>query len=256
MNQNNNDHFEDLSSIIHLSPDMVDKNDFQVQDIPNDFEPNQTNGNKFSVESSVNDTNIRKSKSTMNNYESSEGDSQNENDIVTNQRQNESKEIKFSQIKGNNNTSNNPPNNLSINLSKLTNFVDYNSNTSASGNNNLSNNPSKKIFTPKSNYYGNIISQDKNKSIAQIPKPNSTFSNVNSSKSSVPISSRTLPNNTGNNNVNIINIKISDSNRNVESVKDDTQSEKIVINTNKLEENQEMMLNPMPSKHIIENEEV
>ena len=256
MNQNNNDHFEDLSSIIHLSPDMVDKNDFQVQDIPNDFEPNQTNGNKFSVESSVNDTNIRKSKSTMNNYESSEGDSQNENDIVTNQRQNESKEIKFSQIKGNNNTSNNPPNNLSINLSKLTNFVDYNSNTSASGNNNLSNNPSKKIFTPKSNYYGNIISQDKNKSIAQIPKPNSTFSNVNSSKSSVPISSRTLPNNTGNNNVNIINIKISDSNRNVESVKDDTQSEKMVINTNKLEENQEMMLNPMPSKHIIENEEV
>ena len=173
------EHIEDLSSIIHLSPD-VDNNEFQIQDVQIE-ENNNNEKDNHSDHSSVND--LEQNEKEVMQYEdySDEGESQvNEYDIVANQRQCESKEIKLSQLKGNTNVSNTHGNISSINLSKLTNFIEYNSNASSSGNN-LSNQPSKKVFTPKSNYYNNLLQSTKpdNKSTITIPHPVANNNNVN-----------------------------------------------------------------------------
>lgn len=173
------EHIEDLSSIIHLSPDM-DKNEFQVQDMQIEDNNNKEKDN-YSENSSINDLN--QNEKEVHKYEdiSDEGESQvNEYDIVTNQKQCESKEIKLSQLKGNTNVSTTHGNISSINLSKLTNFIDYNSNASSSGNN-LSNQPSKKVFTPKSNYYNNLLQNTKqdNKTTITIPHPVTNSNNMN-----------------------------------------------------------------------------
>ena len=190
---NNEELLKDTSSIIPFHPlnnnDNNNNNSFQI--IPNDFiiSVNTQNMN-FNVEDSAltNDSNMKTTKTHF--YDSMDGDSKIEEfDMLTGKKQNESREIKFSQIKKHINNSINIDNKniSSINLSKLTNFADYNSNET-----NMSNYPSKKYFTPKSNYYGNLLGQSQTNnninscggSYPHVPIPLPHQSNKNSVKNS------------------------------------------------------------------------
>ena len=162
----------------HTIKDNQNNNNCSIQHNTNEFTINmnsQINDNEhhnFNVnESSItNESNLKTIKSKL--FDSIEGDSKVEEFDMYNscKKQNESREIKLSQIKHQINNMNNANNNsivtdnkirTSINLSKLTNFVDVNSNSDA----NLSNYPSKKYFTPKTNYYGNLLGQSQTNSI-------------------------------------------------------------------------------------------
>ena len=177
-NENNiiNEEKIDLSSIIQFNPDLESNIEFQIQDAPiensinnnlNQFSSssfNIVNNNNRSTNNNNNINNNITTSTFSNNFinennennENVESINENEESLVSDadyqkkKKQNETTEIKISQIQkdlGSNYNSNNGNN--SINLSKLTNFVDYNSNNSKV----LLNQNSKKVFTPKNNYY-------------------------------------------------------------------------------------------------------
>ncbi|MCQ2817250.1 MAG: hypothetical protein MJ252_08300, partial [archaeon] len=205
---------EDLSSIIRLSLN-TEKNEFQIQDAnSNEFKQTEPNDkNNFGIDESSQsivenllNKNLINTKQTFTENESKDDSNIIHYDINANIKQNESKEIKMgfshnnygtnnSNNYGSNNTnntfstnnygSNNTNGNFSVNLSKLTNFVDLNSeirNSNASQESKPSSNLpsvgniSKKGFTPKTNYFGNIINNKSNdgkisNNTNNIPKP-------------------------------------------------------------------------------------
>ena len=192
---NNEELLKDTSSIIPFHPINNNENNINnsFQIIPNDFAISvNTRNMNLNVEDSAltSDSNMKTTKTHF--YDSMDGDSKIEEfDMLTGKKQNESREIKFSQIKHqiNNSINTDNKNTSSINLSKLTNFADYNSNET-----NISNYPSKKYFTPKSNYYGNLLGQSQTNnninscggsySHVPIPLPLPHQSNKNSIKNS------------------------------------------------------------------------
>lgn len=134
------------SLIIPLNPDSQFNEDFNIQMAEMDSSSSKSQKNvSFSMEQSS----YQYNRDQLNNYKTnlSEGSSKeeepsqvNEYDIDKNQKQNESKEIKFI----NNHSTNTNTNIASINLSKLTNFVEMQSkkNFSVSSNANPCNQPS------------------------------------------------------------------------------------------------------------------
>ena len=158
VSKNNDKLVGSISDAIRLNPESVEKINFQIEnntniineidsndisdiiplenkDITIDYKINVYDSSKLKNDlksnknSNINKNNI--SKEISSNDE--EGESiVNQFDIINNQRQNESKEIKFSQIKikdmqtDNNNISNSNANISLINLSKFTNFADSN----------------------------------------------------------------------------------------------------------------------------------
>ena len=183
-NNNNiiNEEKTDLSSIIQFNPDLESNLEFQIQDAQIGNSMNN-NLNLFSS-SSFNIINNRNSNNNNNNINNNittssfsnnfmnDNNENNENvesingeeeslvsdvDYFKNKKQNETTEIKISQIQKDLFSNYNSNGNNSINLSKLTNFVDYNSNNSKV----LSNQNSKKVFSPKSNYYNSILQNNK-----------------------------------------------------------------------------------------------
>ena len=157
--KNNDKLVGSLSGVIRLNPENEEKINFQIENntnIINEIDSNDISEiiplenkditidykiNVYDSSKLKNDLKIKNRKNIGNNNNASkeissndeEGESiVNQFDIINNQRQNESKEIKFSQIKSkdlitdNNNISNSNANISLINLSKFTNFADSN----------------------------------------------------------------------------------------------------------------------------------
>jgi hypothetical protein len=139
--QTNNNSLQVISDVICLNPENEDKTNFLIENnskLINEIDPNDIsdimpleNKNLDYKINIYNNNSISKAEDKKNNNNSSddeEGESIiNHFDIINNQMQNESKEIKLSQIKNNDNSNSNSNMNISItNLSKLTNFVDSN----------------------------------------------------------------------------------------------------------------------------------
>ena len=145
---NNNNSLQVTSDVIHLNPENEEKINFSIennsklineidQNDISDIMPLENKDMDFKINIYDNSkSNTKEQKNNINNETSkdnSSGDEEGESiinhfDIINNQIQNESKEIKLSQIKNNDNFNNSNSNiNISItNLSKLTNFVDSN----------------------------------------------------------------------------------------------------------------------------------
>lgn len=148
-----------ISDVIRLNPENEEKINFQIEnntniineidsndisdiiplenkDITLDYKINVYDSSKLKNDLKINNNNNNGNNNNVSKEISSndeEGESiVNQFDIINNQRQNESKEIKFSQIKSkdvlndNNNISNSNANISIINLSKFTNFADSN----------------------------------------------------------------------------------------------------------------------------------
>ena len=156
--KNNDKLVGSLSGVIRLNPENDEKINFQIENntnIINEIDSNDLSDiiplenkditidykiNVYDSSKLKNDLKIKNSKNIGNNNASKEISSNDEEgesivnqfDIINNQRQNESKEIKFSQIKSkdlltdNNNISNSNGNISLVNLSKFTNFADSN----------------------------------------------------------------------------------------------------------------------------------
>ena len=222
---------ETISDIINLNPEKEDKTNFLIENnskIINEIDSNNISdiisleNRDLSLDYKINVYNNSKINNDINNKneitkEISSNDDEGESiiaqfDIINNQRQNESKEIKLSDIKNketindNNNISNS---NISItNISKFTNFADSNikfgemsrlSNKINSINNELKKNNSKMKIIRESENSNNEIKSDKNDANAKreriehkkVKKYNNTKKNENENE---------VPNAFGNNN--------------------------------------------------------
>jgi len=159
VSKNNDKLVGSISDVIRLNPENEEKINFQIENntnIINEIDSNDISDiiplenkditidykiNVYDSSKLKNDLKINNNKNIGNNNNASkeissndeEGESiVNQFDIINNQRQNESKEIKFSQIKNkdmlsdNNNISNSNANISIVNLSKFTNFADSN----------------------------------------------------------------------------------------------------------------------------------
>ena len=154
ISKNNNKFVGSISDIIHLNPENEEKTNFQIENnsnIINEIDSNNISeimpveNKEIAIDYKINvydNTKLKKDlindsneiSSNISLIDDDEESIVNQFDIIDNQRQNETKEIKLSQIinketindNKNNNVNNSNANISIVNLSKLTNFVDSN----------------------------------------------------------------------------------------------------------------------------------